>query len=90
MTTRMFPIPPPLPRPQESLRMRDPTRNRSFGKPLECEARGYVDDRDHEELESEPEGEVDDVENEGDRLRRSEEDVYAKGAETDETDDQPG
>ena len=89
MTPSKLPIPAPPSRPYEPLRLRDASRNRSFCKSLERKADTNINDRDHEELESKPEGEINDVEDEGDRVSRDNEDVGTEDAETEEADHQP-
>ncbi len=86
----MLPVPLPLSRSHEPLRLGNQARDWSFGKSLEREACAYVDDCNHQELESEAEGEIDDVEDESDRLSRSEEDVSAEGSKANEARNEPG
>ena len=80
MFPSLFPVPSPFLRPHEAFRLRDTASDRSLCKSLKAEAYGDVDDGNHEQLEFESEGKVNDIEDEGDRSRRNEENVGAESS----------
>jgi hypothetical protein len=78
-------VPPRPSPPEQPLALHDHPADGSFGISVECKARSDVNHSNNEQFKLELEREVDDVQDEGDRSSRAEQDVCAEPAQNDET-----